>query len=404
MRRARVEWLELHRKLSKDQGTAQTGLNEKNPGNPGGLVMCICGMQLDRRNQLTMTMAAAAAVADSKALADGEALAAESSAEIFALLRATISVDLHSHAAGMIFSESVSDKLAIGMRAGNLSAVCLAHVPDWLVIGRRPDGVLGLKRQPNPGELYEGHLARMDWVDRLVSQGGIRRVLTLAELQDAKTRGDPAMIQDVEGCDFLDGKLERLEEAVRRGIRVVQLVHYIPNDIGDFQTGPVVHNGLTTFGAEVVRALNRAGVVVDVAHATEEMIRGVADVTSKPLLLSHTALQGSKAMGQTPLAGRQISPEHARMVAATGGVIGIWHFFPGMERYVQGIREMVDIVGVEHVGVGTDQQAAPGTLQDYAAFPRLVDEMLKSGFTAEEAAKMLGGNFLRLWREVLRVA
>lgn len=84
--------------------------------------MCICGMQLDRRNQLAMTAASAAAVSDSKALADGEALAAESSAEIFAVLRATISVDLHSHAAGMIFGESVSDKLAIGMRAGNLSA------------------------------------------------------------------------------------------------------------------------------------------------------------------------------------------------------------------------------------------------------------------------------------------
>lgn len=366
--------------------------------------MCICGMLLDRRDWLAMTMASAAAVADSKALGDSEASAAESSAEVYAVLRTTVSVDLHTHAAGMIFNENVSDKLAIGMRAGNVSAVCLAHVPDWLVIGRRPDGVLGLMRQPNPGELYEGHLARMDWVDQLVRQGGIRRVLTLAELQDAKSKGDLAMIQDVEGCDFLDGKLERIEEAVQRGIRVIQLVHYIPNDIGDFQTGPVVHNGLTQFGATVVRELNRFRVVIDVAHASEEMVRGVANATSKPLLLSHTALQGSRAMGQTPLAGRQIAPEHARMVAATGGVIGVWHFFRGIERYVQGIREMADIVGVEHVGVGTDQQTAPGTLQDYAAFPRLVDEMLKSGFSADEVGKILGGNFLRLWQEVLRPA
>jgi membrane dipeptidase len=360
--------------------------------------MCICGMLLSRRQWLTMTMASAAALADSEALAE------ESSADVHAVLRTAVSVDLHTHAAGMIFGASAGDKLAAGMRAGNLSAVCLAHVPDGPVIGRRPDGVLGLTRQPNPGELYKGHLERMDWVDRLVSQGGIRRVVTLAELQDAKAKGDPAMIQDVEGCDFLDGKLERIEEAVKRGIRVVQLVHYIPNDIGDFQTGQVVHNGLTEFGAKVVRELNRLGVVIDVAHATEEMTRGVAKATSKPLLLSHTALQGSKAMGRTPLAGRQISPQHARMVAATGGVIGIWHFFPGIGSYVQGIREMVEVVGVDHVGVGTDQQTAPGTLQDYAAFPRLVDEMLKSGFSAEEVGKMLGGNFLRLWQEVSRPA
>jgi membrane dipeptidase len=360
--------------------------------------MCICGMLLNRRQWLTMTMASAAALADSEALAE------ESSADVLAVLRTAVSVDLHTHAAGMIFGASVSDKLAVGMRAGNISAVCLAHVPDGPVIGRRPDGVLGLMRQPNPGELYKGHLERMDWVDRLVSQGGIRRVVTVGELEDAKAKGDPAIIQDVEGCDFLDRKLERLEEAVKRGIRVVQLVHYIPNDIGDFQTGQVVHNGLTEFGAKVVRELNRLGVVIDVAHATEEMTRGVAKATSKPLLLSHTALQGSKAMGQTPLAGRQISPEHARMVAATGGVIGIWHFFPGIAPYVRGIREMVDVVGVEHVGVGTDQQTAPGTLQDYAAFPRLVDEMLKSGFSAEEVGRMLGGNFLRLWQEASRPA
>ena len=164
--------------------------------------MCICGMLLNRRQWLTMTMASAAALADSEALAE------ESSPEVHAVLRTAVSVDLHTHAAGMIFGAGVSDKLAVGMRAGNLSAVCLAHVPDGPVIGRRPDGVLGLTRQPNPGELYKGHLERMDWVDRLVSQGGIRRVVTLAELQDAKAKGDPAMIQDVEGCDFLDGKLD----------------------------------------------------------------------------------------------------------------------------------------------------------------------------------------------------
>jgi membrane dipeptidase len=341
-------------------------------------------------------------VASAAALSESEALAQEPSAKVHDVLRSTTSVDLHTHAAGLIFGQSVSDKLSVEMRAGSLSAVCLAHVPDGPVIGRGADGVLGLTRQPAPGELYKGHLGRLDWVDRLVSQGGVRRVLNTAELQDAKDKGEPAIIQDVEGCDFLDGKLERLEEATKRGIRVVQLVHYIPNEIGDFQTGQVVHNGLTEFGAKVVRELNRLGVVVDVAHATEEMTRGVAKATSRPLLLSHTALRGSKAMGETPLAGRQISPEHARVVAATGGVIGIWHFFRGIERYVQGIKEMVDVVGVEHVGIGTDQQTAPGTLQDYAGFPRLVDEMLKTGFSAVEVSKMLGGNFLRLWQEASR--
>jgi len=77
----------------------------------------------------------------------------------------------------------------------------------------------------------------------------------------------PAIVMDIEGLDFLEMKLERLEEAHQRGVRHAQLVHYTPNDIGDFQTGAVTHNGLTSFGAEVIQACHRLGVVCDVAHA-----------------------------------------------------------------------------------------------------------------------------------------
>lgn len=96
-------------------------------------------------------------------------------------------------------------------------------------------------------------------MDELVAKHGVRRVLTLSDLQDAHAKGQPAVIEDIEGCDFLDGKLERLEEAYRRGVRVVQLVHYLANDLGDFQTGDVQHNGLSSFGAQVIRELNRLG-------------------------------------------------------------------------------------------------------------------------------------------------
>src|SRR5438270_10602253 len=81
------------------------------------------------------------------------------------------------------------------------------------------------------------------------------------------TRGEPAIIADVEGLDFLELKLERLEEAHQRGIRHIQLVHYTPNDIGDFQTGAMTHRGLTEFGAEVIRACDRLGFVSEMAKA-----------------------------------------------------------------------------------------------------------------------------------------
>jgi len=202
----------------------------------------------------------------------------------------------------------------------------------------------------------------------------------------------------VEGLDFLEMKLERLEEAHQRGVRHVQLVHYTPNDIGDFQTGSITHEGLTPFGAEVIRTCHRLGFVCDVAHATEDTAKQAVKVATKPLLLSHTALAGSPAMGPTPLAGRQISREHAQAIAETGGSIGIWHFFPSLDKYVDGLKEMAEIVGVDHVSIGTDQQVTPGSLQDYAQWVQLVAALLRGGFTPDEAGKIAGGNYVRIFR------
>lgn len=117
--------------------------------------------------------------------------------------------------------------------------------------------------------------------------------------------------------------------------------------------------------------------VVDVAHATEGTVKQAVTVSTKPLLLFHTALRGSRAQGATPLTERQITPDHARAVAQTGGSIGIWHFFPNVERYVDGVKEMVDIVGISHVSIGTDQGRNPGLFSDDSSFTRLADAMLR---------------------------
>jgi membrane dipeptidase len=235
-------------------------------------------------------------------------------------------------------------------------------------------------------------------MDEMVTNHGLRRALSAADLQAAHKAGQPAIVADVEGLDFLDGKLERLEEAHQRGLRHLQLVHYTPNDIGDFQTGAITHRGLTDFGAEVIRACHRLGFVCDVAHATEDMANQAVKVATKPLLLSHTALFGSRAMGPTPLAGRQISPDHARAIAETGGSVGIWHFFPSLDKYVDGIKEMAEVVGVDHVSIGTDQHVTQGSVRDYTQWVHLVAAMLRGGFTAEEVRKIAGGNYMRIFR------
>jgi membrane dipeptidase len=324
---------------------------------------------------------------------------AEDASAALDVLRRAISVDVHSHGGktGITSKAPPSDDLANAMRTGSLAAACLADVPDLPVLGRS-EGTLAAVRTPAAGELYRYHLERLGWMDELVASHGVRRALCAGDLEAAHKAGEPAIVADVEGLDFLEGKLERLEEAHRRGIRHVQLVHYTPNDIGDFQTGAVTHQGLTEFGAEVIRACHRLGFVCDVAHATEDMVKQAVKVATKPLLLSHTSVSGSPAMGPTPLAARQVSRDHARAIAATGGSVGIWHFFPSLEKYVEGIKEMAEIVGVDHVSIGTDQFDARGCVEDYTRWVHLVTAMLRSGFTAEEAGKIAGGNYMRIFR------
>jgi membrane dipeptidase len=325
---------------------------------------------------------------------------AENTSSALDVLRKSISVDVHTHGGttGIVSEAPPNDDLAKGMRAGSLTVACLADVPDGPILGRNVAGVLGALRTPEPGQLYKYHLERLDWVDEMVAHHGLRRALSAADLETAHQEGQPSIVGDVEGLDFLEGKLARLEQAHQRGVRHVQLVHYTPNDIGDFQTGTVTHRGLTSFGAEAIRACHRLGFVCDVAHATEDTVKQAVKVATKPLLLSHTALSGSPAMGPTPLTARQISRDHALAVAETGGAVGIWHFFPNLEKYVDGLKEMVDVVGIEHVCVGTDQQVTPGTLQDYSQWVHLVGAMLRGGFTPDEAGKIAGGNYMRIFR------
>lgn len=366
--------------------------------------MNCCGHVHSRRHCLWSGLLASVGLLLSGGIAPRGSTAAAQTAETTTaaldVLRKSISVDVHTHGGttGLTSKSPPRDDMANGMRAGSLAVACLADVPDMPLLGRSPTGGLAAIRSAAPGQLYQHHLEQLGWIDEMVARHGLRRALTAADLRAAHAAGQPAIITDVEGLDFLEMKLERLEEAHQRGVRHVQLVHYTPNDIGDFQTGTVTHQGLTAFGADVIRACHRLGLVCDVAHATEATVRQAVKVATKPLLLSHTAVAGSRAMGPTGLAGRQVSPDHARALAQTGGAVGVWHFFPSLDKYVEGIKEMTDIIGVDHVCVGTDQQANFGMMQDYAQWVQLVAAMLRGGFTPDEAGKIAGGNYMRVFQ------
>lgn len=307
-------------------------------------------------------------------------------------------VDTHSHA-GNLIRASYSSRIALldvatPMRQGGLSVTCLAIVGDSPIISSK-SGRLRPVREPHPGELYDFSKVQFAKLHELARTQSMPIVKTAADLRAARS-SRPSVIVTSEGADWLEGRIERVEEAYQRWqLRQLQLTHYHPNELGDIQTEPSVHGGLTDFGAEVIRRCNALGIVVDVAHGTFELVKRAAATTSKPLLLSHTGL-GNRPTPWT----RLITSDHARMIASTGGMVGVWpvQTVANVSSYASGIARMVDVVGVDHVGIGTDQMGllGPSSLPSYADLPQLA-AALSLHFKPDEIAKLLGGNYRRIF-------
>ena len=214
---------------------------------------------------------------------------------------------------------------------------------------------------------------------------------------------DPSLVLAVEGCDFLEGNLDRLDIMAERGVRSIQLTHYLVNETGDIQTEPPVHGGLTPFGADAVRRMNQRGIILDVAHCSEDTVKGVARVATRPFLCTHANLkEPGHPDGDHP---RYISPDYARMIVESGGVLGAWiavlqrEKLPGMTRH---LFRAIDALGIDHVGIGSDLPAgvAKTEMPDFSRHPEIVAAMRDRGMTAEEVEKVCSGNWLRVFQAV----
>ncbi|MCK8787006.1 membrane dipeptidase [Roseomonas sp. NAR14] len=311
-------------------------------------------------------------------------------------------VDIHSHAGHVIGTQRVAGQapflpVAEPMRAGGMAAICLAIVSDSPVHRVMADRRIRPFRDPAPGELRAYGEASFARLHALLREQELAVITDAAALRAARS-GRPSVVVSAEGADFLEGDPAGVEAARNRwALRHLQLTHYRVNELGDIQTEPPVHGGLTPVGAEVIRRCNRLGVVVDVAHGTYDLVKQAAAVTTRPLVLSHTSL--ADAPGRF---SRLVSPDHARVVAGTGGVIGIWppaSRFPDMAALAAGFAAMVEVVGVEHVGLGTDMRGltGPAVFDSYRDLPALAAALLARGFSAAELRALLGGNYTRVF-------
>src|SRR5271165_1859263 len=168
---------------------------------------------------------------------------------------------------GLLGEQDVAAALSAAHAAG-LAAITLSTVADLRVLV--PDPVTGLRagRAFRPGEADHDHRRQLDGIARIADALGARVVVTAAAIRIAHAEGRPAVLVSCEGGDFLEGRLEPLAEAHAAGASSLTLVHYRVNEIGDVQTEPPVHSGLTPFGRAVVAECNRLGIIVDCAHAT----------------------------------------------------------------------------------------------------------------------------------------
>lgn len=313
--------------------------------------------------------------------------------------------DLHSHV-GRLFAIDKTDpekftganKTLGEMNGVRLSGAFFSLVADNKIIKAGPTGIQAT-RKFEPNEAWEDYKSQLKNMKDFFETASVRQA---THASDLKKSDSVAAFIAVEGGDFLEGKVERLDDVYDDGIRSIQLVHYAPNDIGDLQTADPVNNGLSSFGKDVVRKMNKLGIVIDVAHATYHTVKDVAGLSDSPIMLSHSILEMEP---DRPIAKRAISKEHAKVVAQTGGLIGAWPsgFNKNFEEFVDNTLRLVDVVGIDHVGIGTDMDSNfKPVLSSYAQYPLFADALKNKGLSQAEVEKIMGGNASVLLNKVYK--
>jgi membrane dipeptidase len=311
-------------------------------------------------------------------------------------LRAAAVIDLHAHP-GAFTRASTGDLPLTALRemeVGGVEIAFFAAVGDGLVIRREGTGIRNF-RDPVPGELYASTLGQLERVRARAREGRLRLVLTPGDVAAARAGGERGALLAVEGGDPLEGEVARVRELHALGVRSIQLVHYRINELGDIQTEPTRHEGLTTRGADVVAEMNRLGLVVDGAHAARATLLGILDASRAPIIVSHT---GPAAVRKLP---RHLDDDLLRAVAAKGGVIGVWPLaLTGQTNsFFEEIAYVRGVVGIDAVGVGTDMAGLSTftSIPTYREFAAVPAALLARGFSEEELRKLLGGNVQRVF-------
>jgi membrane dipeptidase len=309
-----------------------------------------------------------------------------------------------------------------------------------------------------PPESIRRALDQIDAVRRAVAQHPAELALatTADQVIAARKRGQIAILMGVEGGHMIDSDLAVLRTYFDLGVRYLTLTHTEHTPWADTSSRPAAHNGLTDFGREVVREMNRLGMMVDISHVSDKTFYDAVAASAAPVIASHSSC---RALADVP---RNMTDDMLRALAKNGGVVHI-NFFEGfldrgftdrlgemrdqqaqqdglesqapkfggrsqlgpavralnarriaklgrlpLSRLLDHFDHAVKIAGVDHVGLGSDFDGAddqfPEGMEDMSKIPNLVAGLMERGYSDEDILKILGGNTLRVMRAVERVS
>jgi membrane dipeptidase len=292
-------------------------------------------------------------------------------------------------------------------------------------------------------------IEQIDIIHRMIERSPVLRYATTAEdIVRIHRQGHIASLIGIEGGHAIENSLGMLRQYYALGVRYMTLTHGSTIPWADASTDSARHGGLTRFGEEVVREMNRLGIMVDISHVSDGTMSDVARVSTAPLFFSHSS---ARALADH---ARNVPDSILALVKKKGGVVMVNAYpafvdpvgakkmsnvfaveralrtqFPNDQRkqdsafvayingpeipkgtlkqYVDHIEHIVKVAGIDHVGIGADMGAIdihPVGLEDVSKFPFVVAELLRRGYTDAQVKKIMGGNFLQTFRETARIA
>jgi len=245
-----------------------------------------------------------------------------------------------------------------------------------------------------------------DQIESIVAQHSqyIGIAHTPADLWRNKHLGKKSIMLGIENGHALDGKIKNLLHFAERGIVYMTLCHNGDNDICDSARGSQTHGGLSAFGREVVREMNRLGIMVDLSHAAESSFYDVLELSETPIVCSHSSC---RALCDHP---RNLTDDQMRALAQKGGVmqVTLYNGFlvkdgeATIEDAMRHLEHAIDVMGIDYVGLGTDFDG-DGGIRGLASSSELLNftrQLLARGYSEADIQKLWGGNFLRVMNDV----